>query len=1107
MGDAQHDETYGGVGGVAAGQKDMKPSRWVGRCQKERCAMDLRVAREAARVAEKKLRDVGEVIESQVKGEVRRVQAELTTKEGLELAMVREIRLLKTQVEHYMQASKKWKNVGSGYEVEIEAMVEEIADLRTDLQAAKAALDAHATKQLVSARSEKKAADKQRELRLAERKILASVTADEKVKKAADKRVENANSRLEGAEELARISQQELQDATRSAAKAREDAMREVEASAQAVAVAQSAQQESDHAGTLLQRQLDRAARKVTDLASKVPEVPGGRTADAWAALRYEAMHSATRRERAYLLKFFKSHPFRASDIAHVLSQMAADDGSMLQQMFMSKELQTIHMASVDNIIKKMESEDFSMSFALFLHFELHLTLDKISRIVNAAGKVYKPALDRYERKVVLYHPHLKEYPHIKFPRLVPPTAKIQAALNNIYADLGCEPEENGRVAIKPVARCISEMLIYDVGKRGMPLLSQYTTGDLGLDIVFSADATGFGHQQFNTYGMNNPYTSKSAQNLRVIGLGNCDDGREGCRRVLGSNLEYINSLILADEKGERVEVDVDGTSASILPKVFMVDDVSKIRHGERLANSGWCGCSRNTALRVTPAKPAADCSLAELQTFLRACHSHSRVERFVLSHNTVPGESRPRPCTAQGCTFAHNQQQSQTEQDALLAEEAGYAHVVTKAGKAAFSKWRMGHAHSHSNVQPGAFGAPFLWHHFDRQILDPLHLAELGVPKTPWKHGILVNASDDARVAISDKLAEWRHPLDTRRKDDNRCRAQKWFTGEKWATFCAGKGGSPGGPVAIATLVLIIAEDLQKRGVTAGSELPEGGKPKGGKRSANLANFAASSSAATDADTTDSPSLTHELTAMELAADPADLKIIRDLYGSRAQTLINALLAFDSYFAWYYPLKESIPYLAPMAVKFPRALENCRSAIDMQEIFERLTIRKHGSFLPHGAVYKMSRDILEVGDIWAMDLSKLELQNADTKRTAATGGARNTTMRTAGVQLAPQRTKSEGPAQLVKTKGYSTSTALSVLRKLLGVSYLRQGDGLFSTPESRRKDRLFGDGGRTSRGRACKVKMLGADGGYKPQEDTCLRAFVRLLAHLAADSSTPQAP
>ena len=63
--------------------------------------------------------------------------------------------------------------------------------------------------------------------------------------------------------------------------------------------------------------------------------------------------------------------------------------------------------------------------------------------------------------------------------------------------------------------------------------------------------------------------------------------------------------------------------------------------------------------------------------------------------------------------------------------------------------------------------------------------------------------------------------------------------------------------------------------------------------------------------------------TALENAADPADLKLIRDMFGSRAQTLINTLLAFDGYFNWYYPLKKSIPFLAPIDVKFERALDN----------------------------------------------------------------------------------------------------------------------------------------------------------------------------------------
>ena len=452
-----------------------------------------------------------------------------------------------------------------------------------------------------------------------------------------------------------------------------------------------------------------------------------------------------------------------------------------------------------------------------------------------------------------------------------------------------------------------------------------------------------------------------------------------------------------------------------------------------------------------------------------------------------------------------------------MLAMEAKLAAVKDKGGPAAFAKWRIqGHAHSHYNVQPGMFGCPFLWHHFDRQILDPLHLSELGKPKTPWKHGILVNASDDARGAISDQLALWRHPLDTRRKDNNRVRAQKWFTGETWATFCAGKGGSPGGPVAIATLVLIIAKDLQTRGVDQGMETAvdkpaDKPKPKAGKRNANLANFAAATAAAaTTAGTASEPTLKHIPTALELAADPAELQIIRDLYGSRAQTLINTLLAFDGYFQWYYPLKDSIPFLAPMEVKLPRAVDNCRRAIDLQEILERLCIRKHGSFLPHGAVFKVSRDILEVGDVWATDLSKLELQNAETKRTAAQGGSRNLTFRKPSISIAPKRKWAEGPANLVTTVGYMGSCALSTLRKLLGKRYLSQGNGIWATPLSRQKERLFGGGsGRTSGKRALKscAAQHASEAEIDPRVDSCLSAFVRLLAREAAAAEVANDP
>ena len=189
-------------------------------------------------------------------------------------------------------------------------------------------------------------------------------------------------------------------------------------------------------------------------------------------------------------------------------------------------------------------------------------------------------------------------------------------------------------------------------------------------------------------------------------------------------------------------------------------------------------------------------------------------------------------------------------------------------------------------------------------------------------------------------------------------------------------------------------------------------------------------------------------------------------------------------------PLMSRLPI--PSAPSIPDG-----QAIDKHEIYERLGIRKHGSFLPHGAIFKMSRDILLIGDIWATDLSKLELQNAETKRTASQGGARNLTMsKDTRLCVAPQRTKTEGPAQLVTRAAQSTTMALSTMRKILGTQYLAKGHGIIATPMSRGGERLFGvhGTGRTKAQRAGPKLITMEDGAIDPKMDTCIKAFVRLL-------------
>ena len=92
------------------------------------------------------------------------------------------------------------------------------------------------------------------------------------------------------------------------------------------------------------------------------------------------------------------------------------------------------------------------------------------------------------------------------------------------------------------------------------------------------------------------------------------------------------------------------------------------------------------------------------------------------------------------------------------------------------------------------------------------------------------------------------------------------------------------------------------------------------------------------------------------------------------------------------------------------------------------------------------------------------------------------------GVARAPLKQEGkQGPARLVKTKGYGTTQALSTLKSLLGQQYLRRGDGLSSIPDSRRKMRLFSEG-RT------KLKSAGSSTAdraaeYDPRADTCVRS------------------
>ena len=135
-------------------------------------------------------------------------------------------------------------------------------------------------------------------------------------------------------------------------------------------------------------------------------------------------------------------------------------------------------------------------------------------------------------------------------------------------------------------------------------------------------------------------------------------------------------------------------------------------------------------------------------------------------------------------------------------------------------------------------------------------------------------------------------------------------------------------------------------------------------------------------------------------------------------------------------------------------------------------------------------------------------MQNAETKSVAKSSGSRRLEMADSGYMLVPMQGGKFGPERLVRTKGSSTTMAVSTLTHLMVSQKLRRGDGPdgIAMPDSRRSDRLFGDVGRTSyRSSGVKMEKLDQEEDYDPRDDTCIKAFVRLIA-LAVTSALAEA-
>lgn len=501
-------------------------------------------------------------------------------------------KLLKEQEEH--RTTMKQRSFYAKQVQEAEAERQELARERSSLKAEVSLLRRQV------AQLERDALQQEIAERYSQRASARELRAVEGLLAAAETRASDAEASQEVAEAAAESRERELEvrssEAAREAAAAVQELMMEQEAVREAKKSLNNAESIAWNAERRAERAKDKAEKLQARLNVFAPPTTD-RSIDEWTKLSDAARWKAAQREREFLISIFSEHTWRMQDVADALHAMG-----WVEKLFETRPIFEVFYTKVEDLMKHLELNEYGEMFGLYLHYELHLTLPKILSITQSASKVYDRVSDRFQSKVLLHH-KFQKHKVIKVPRVAPPTSKLQPRIRQIESLLGVEPAEDGRLAFKSITQVVQELLMHDPGRYNMPPLPFFAGGANKLPIVISLDATGYGNQQLCTIVLRNPYMSASAQQLHTFGVGNCSDDRDGATRLLGPNLAVINKMIALGKALGCMEVDVSGELCKITPDVLICQDVSALRHGEHIANAGWCGCSRDFALRAAPPK------------------------------------------------------------------------------------------------------------------------------------------------------------------------------------------------------------------------------------------------------------------------------------------------------------------------------------------------------------------------------------------------------------------------------------------------------------------------------------------------------------------------
>ena len=122
---------------------------------------------------------------------------------------------------------------------------------------------------------------------------------------------------------------------------------------------------------------------------------------------------------------------------------------NLVELMFKTQPFFTVYYCKTNELMAVLKEQHYGVSFALFLLYELRLTLPKVLSITQVGCKRFDKISNTYRSKALLYdafHTNSKTgLKYIPVPRITPPSSKLVPLIKSIEERIGVTSAEDGK--------------------------------------------------------------------------------------------------------------------------------------------------------------------------------------------------------------------------------------------------------------------------------------------------------------------------------------------------------------------------------------------------------------------------------------------------------------------------------------------------------------------------------------------------------------------------------------------------------------------------------------------------------------------------------------